>query len=390
MKPGLKVCALALVVLVLSSAAIYAREVHIDWHSRAITAQMTALDVHVVGRVDKKLLRQASPSQAASYIHQWPGIYFEAAFVGTAVTLKFDDAGNEYRLYIDAQKPIAIVRPGKVEITFSRLRSGRHRLRLEKVSESGASNGAFQGFYIAGGAGPVRVEPRSFQMEFIGDSTITGYANRLSKQKCTNEEVKAATDTQAAFPALVAKHYGADYQVNAVSARGVIRNFAGILPGYTLPQLYPFTLLDKTVPYYDPLWQPKVVFIKLNADFVGELNPSERWTNFFEVARDYGPAFGLFLGQLHRRTADASFVIWWFDTEAVNPPTAKLIRQMQQQIINVAGKAGATKLQFMPVSDAGLQRDACDGHYSIKDHGILARRVIAFLDQNMKTLRPTS
>jgi len=390
MKPGLKVCTLALVVLVLSAAAIYAREVHIDRHNRTITAQMTALDVHVVGRVNKRLLTQPLPSQGASYIHQWPGIYFEAAFAGTAVTLKFDDAGNEYRLYIDAEKPIAIVRPGKVEITFSRLRLGRHHLRLEKVTESGANSGAFQGFYIAGRARPVRIEPRSFQMEFIGDSTITGYANRLHKKKCTNEEVKAATDTQAAFPALVAKHYGADYQVNAVSARGVIRNFAGILPGYTLPELYPFTLLDKTVPYQDPLWQPKLIFIKLNADFVGDLKPSERWANFYEVARDYGPAFGLFLSELHQRSPNASFVIWWFDTGAIERSTAELLQQTQKQIVEVAGKGGATKVHFMPMSDAGLRRNACDGHYSVEDHNILARRVIAFLDQNSNTPRPSS
>jgi hypothetical protein len=352
---------------------------------------MISLNVHVVGRVKKESLTQPLPPGAASYVHQWPGIYFEAAFAGSAVTLKFDDAGNDYRLYIDAEKPIAIAQPGKVEITFSRLGPGRHRLRLEKITESGATSGAFQGFYIPGRDRPLRVEPRSFQMEFIGDSTIAGYANRLHKQKCTNEEVKAATDAQVAFPALVAKHYRADYQINAVSARGLIRNFAGILPEYTLPRLYPFTFLDKTAPYEDPLWQPGIVFIKLNADFVGDLKPSERWADFDEVAGDYGPAFGGFLGDLHRRFPEAAFVIWWFNTADIEGSgSAELLRQVQTQIVDVARKAGATKVHFMPMSQAGLRRHACDGHYSVEDHYALARRVIAFLDQNVNTPRPSS
>ena len=68
-KPGSKVCALALVVLVSFAGARYARVVNIDRHSRTITAQMTALDVHVVGRVKKELRRQPLPLQGISYIH---------------------------------------------------------------------------------------------------------------------------------------------------------------------------------------------------------------------------------------------------------------------------------------------------------------------------------
>jgi hypothetical protein len=62
---------------------------------------------------------------------------------------------------------------------------------------------------------------------------------------------------------------------------------------------------------------------------------------------------------------------------------------MQQQIVQVAEKAGAAKVHFMPVSDAGLRRDSCDGHYSMEDHKTLSRQVIAFLDENM-TITPFS
>ena len=384
MKPESYLCTLAPLLLVACAASLHAPTVHIDRQNRTVTARMTSLDVRVVGRAKKEWLTGHLPAGAASYIHHWPGVYFEGAFAGTAATLKFDDAGNEYRLYIDTEKPIAITRPGSVEITISGLRPGRHHLRLEKITESGETKGAFQGFYVADKARPLRAKPRSLQMEFIGDSTITGSANRLHKQECTQEEVRTSTDTQAAFPALVAKHFDADYQINAVSARGVIRNFAGILPEQTLPLLYPFTLLDKSVRYDDPLWQPKIVFIKLNADFVGNLDPSERWANFDEVALDYGPGFGAFLADLHRRSPNAAFVIWWFDTAGVqDSASAEFLRQVQQQIVHAAGEAGATKIHFMPVTDSGLGRDSCGGHYSVEDHATLARRVIAYFDKNL-------
>ena len=68
--------------------------------------------------------------------------------------------------------------------------------------------------------------------------------------------VYAATDdTQASGP-LTAAHFHADYQVNAISGRGVVRNYHGN-PGDLVPVAYPYLLLDKQQPYSDPNWHPQ-------------------------------------------------------------------------------------------------------------------------------------
>lgn len=352
-----------------------------------VAAANVPLEVHVGGRV----LTRPTLDRSARHFrfqHQWPGIYFEAAFVGTSVTLLFDDRLNSYRLLVDSRPPMPIVQPGKSSMRVSGLGPGLHRLRLEKVSESTAPDGAFLGFFVERGSKPQRVLPRPRQIEFIGDSSVTGYGVHSMKQACSIDEIRRTTDTQSAYGATVAKHYHADYQINAASARGVVRNYAGILPDETLPKLYPYALLNKTAPYRDEGWKPQIIFIKLNADFVGDLKPGERWKSFGEVAQDYATGLGSFIARIHSRSPAAGFLIWWFDTnEMSDPKAAAAIDQVRQLIDARARQAGIMKTEILPMGNAGLERTACDGHYSIRDHQELARRIIAAIDNDFQSFR---
>jgi hypothetical protein len=313
------------------------------------------LQVHVGGRVRARPIL-GSALEAQQFEHQWPGVYFEAAFVGTSLALRFDDEANNYRLLIDDLRPVEILRPGKSILRITALASGPHRLRLEKVTESGNERGSFLGFYVERGSTPRSVHPRQRKIEFIGDSSVTGYGARSEKQTCTSEELRLKTDTQSAYGALVAKHYHADYQINAISARGVVRNYAGILPDATIPLIYPYTFFDRSVPYDPRAWQPQVVFLKLNADFVGDLRPGERWESFGAVAQEYAAGLGAFIA------------------------TRAAFEEVQRIISETAQQAGVRRLEFLPVSNAGLERTACDAHYSLNDHQELARRIIRSID----------
>jgi hypothetical protein len=314
------------------------------------------------------------------FSHQWPGVYFEAAFVGTSVDVRFDDAENSYQLLVDDSAPRAIVRPGKSVVRITGLRPSTHRVRLEKVNESTSANGAFLGFFIDRGSRPLRVRPRPRQIEFIGDSSVTGFGVRSAKQTCTSDEVWLTTNTQSAYGALVGKHYNADYQINAVSARGVVRNYAGILPDLTLPRVYPYTFPNKTVPYDGASWKPQIVFIKLNADFVGDLHAGERWQNFAEVAFEYANGLGAFVAEIHKRSPSAAFVIWWFDPKELGDVhTRDVFGLAQRDIVAAAQKAGPVRVEFLPMSNQGLERTAC-GHYTLRDQQELARRIVQKID----------
>jgi hypothetical protein len=212
---------------------------------------------------------------------------------------------------------------------------------------------------------------------------VTGFGVHSAKQTCTSDEVWKTTDTQSAYGALVAKHYNADYQINAVSARGVVRNYAGILPDLTLPRIYPYTYPNRTLPYDGASWKPQIVFIKLNADFVGALSASERWQSFDQVAFDYGKGLGAFVAEIHKRSPAAAFVIWWFDPEELgNKHTRDVFSQAQRHVVAAAQEAGVVGVEFLPISSRSLELTAC-GHYTLRDQQELAQRIVRKIDADL-------
>ncbi len=99
---------------------------------------------------------------------------------------------------------------------------GDHVLRAEKLSESW-EDAIFGGVYAEAGQpveGPGRV------IEVYGDSDAVGYGARSETRDCPGEGVFLNTDTNLAFPALVARRFGADLDLVARSGIGLIRDFS--------------------------------------------------------------------------------------------------------------------------------------------------------------------
>lgn len=372
-----------ILALLLAARADAAAPERIELGTGLISSRMKALPVHVGGRVQVAPLAGNLPAGARSFSHQWPSVYFETAFQGSELLLKFDDPINEYRLLVDERMPIPILQPGKAEARLTGLGRGPHRARLEKVTESPSSRASFQGFYGNPAAKPLPMRPRSRQLEFIGDSAMAGYGARSPERQCTAEQVRRTTDGQQAFPALLAKRYDADYQVNAISGSGLIRNVDGSAPDRTIGLLYPFTFFDRTARYSNAAWKPQIVVVKLQADLVGALKPGEKWANTTDLARDYAMGYGQFLGDLHRRYPAASILIWWFDrSEVTGPDGAALLDAMQGSIAAAARTEGIRQLHFLPVSGLNLERTACAYHYSLADHRVLASYFSTFIDRH--------
>jgi Carbohydrate esterase 2 N-terminal len=372
------------------ATAATAQTTSFDWQNQSITQDLQVLDVHVGGRVKIEPLPAPMPTGAKAYVHQWPGVYFEAAFDGEKVLLKFDDTANEYRLLIDDLAPIILGQPGRAEITISALKPGQHHLRLEKVTESIGKAGAFDGFYIPSGETPLPVNVRARQIEFIGDSGMTGYGMRSAVRQCTQETVRLTSDTQDAYPALTAKHFDADYQINAISGRGLVRNYDGFVPDIAMSLVYPYVLADqKTTIYDDPAWRPQIIIIGLLADFMKNRNPGERWKNLKELAADYMKAYRGLILDLHRRSPRASLLIWWPDaSKQPDPDVARMLNEGQRSILAAAHEAGHMNVHFiMPEKDLGLDKSACDGHGSIADNQKEAAWLIGYIDAHSELWR---
>jgi hypothetical protein len=336
-------------------------------------AGMRRLPLHSGGRVQPV----PGATGATDYLYRWPGVYFEAAFRGDAVMLRLDDPAIEYRLTVDRRAPIAILKPDKAEIRIGGLGAGPHRLRLEKVSEGGRAPGRFGGFFVARTATPLAIRPRARQIEFIGDSSMTGFGLRAPSPRCAPGEAQATTDTPAAYPALIAKAVDADYQINAISGRGLIRNYGGTLPERAMGHVYPYALRDAPPAYRDPRWRPQLYVLSLMADFVTPVAAGERWRTMEAVAADYVAAVGRLAVLLHRQAPDAALAMGWPDMTGI--AGGDFYQGVAERALAAARAAGFRRVGTYLIDVRPLARTGCARHYNAADQRWLAGEISAQL-----------
>jgi hypothetical protein len=362
----------------LASPAV-AQTVTVDPVSRTVTSDMQPLAVHVGGRA----VVERQPGGARAFVHEWPGVYFEAAFRGDRVVLKFDDPANEYRLTIDALPPVPLAQPGAAEVTIAGLADGLHHLRLEKVTESIDRPATFAGFYVPATARPIALQPpRPRQIEFIGDSLMAGYGVRSDTRQCTKEEVRLRTDTQATYPALVARRFDADYQINAISGRGLVRNYGGETPEIALPAVYTRALPSRAGEWRDASWQPQVIVVGLYTnDFSTPLKPGEQWATPDALVAAFVAAYAPLLAELHRRSPDATVLVIRPDLSGQpESQSAAMVEATQRTITAAAQAIGIRTILFPVLPDLGLDNGACDYHPSLADHRKLSDWLGAYLE----------
>lgn len=316
-----------------------------------------ALPVHIGGRVERI---------ADGYRRQWPGTYFETAVRGTGALMKIGGGDVRLRVSIDTVPATTLVKPKPGLYRIAGLTDAHHMIRVDVVSESQAAPTVFGGFYAPSGTrvrgAPVRA--RSRQIEFIGDSHTVGYGNVAGKRDCTEREVWATTDTPQGLPGAMARRYDADYQVNAISGRGIVRNYDG-MPGDTVPVAYPFTLFDKAHRYRDSAWHPNLYVIALGTnDFTTPLHPNEPWKTRAALHADYEQHYVAFVERLHAQNPGAHFLLWATDLAdgEIAAEVGKVAARLKMQ--------GVRNLAFVTVT--GLAFSGCHAHPSTTDDAAIA------------------
>lgn len=333
----------------------------------ASTAELTQLPVHVGGRV----LVETNAQGEKTYVYSWPAIYFETAFKGDALTIKFDDDQNYFQLIVDNREPTIIKKPGRLDYQVQNLQAGKHLVRLEKITETQSNTGRFLGFYTSEKSKALATPKRKRRIEFIGDSFTVGYGNTSPSQECTNDDVYATTHSQLAFGPLVAKHFNADYQINASSGFGIVRNYNGSSPDKNLIGLYPFTLHNNNYIYADD-WQPQVIVVGLGTnDFSTKLNEGERWKTRAELQQDYVNKYTEFVKSLHTQNPKAQFILM-----ASDQTEGEIATHVAKVIANVKAD-GLKKIDLIIFT--GLDYKGCHWHPSTKDDALLADLIIKHL-----------
>ncbi|WP_375272540.1 GDSL-type esterase/lipase family protein [Sphingomonas sp.] len=319
-----------------------------------------------------RVVGRAEPAVARMIRRQWPGSYVETRFRGTQAFFRVGAGEVSLRVTVDGSAPVALVRPAPGVYRVGPLERGAHHLRVQVVSESQAGATELGDFTAAAGSRALSVDVPARQIEFIGDSHTVGYANQSSKAACTEREVWETTDTAAGLPGQLAVRYHADYQVNAISGRGVVRNYDGN-PWDTLPAAYPYTLFDKARRAGDSGWHPRVIVVALGTnDFTTALHPRERWATRDALHEDFERSYAHFLSGLRARHPRALIVVW-----AKPISGGEVIAEARAAVARLT-RAGERRVAFAAVD--GLNFRACHGHPDLADDARIAHAVAAQID----------
>ena len=331
---------------------------------------------HIVGRyvAGTSVTRtKDSVSIAVTSTYQWPGTYIEAAFMGDEISIHLNDSANILRILIDGKPHTTLNKPGKTIETLKSLGAGQHVIRIERLTETQDATGTFEGLFAPKGA-MLAVQPRARQIEFIGDSYTAGYGNTSAKRECTQDEIWATTDTQQAFGPLTAKHYNADYQINAYSGIGIVRNYNGVAPKRNMPLLYRSALIeDETVhAYADPEWNPAIVVIALGGnDFSTPVHSGEKWTSEDALTADYIASYVAFVQQVRSSHSGARFILMDYGEARVGTAITEVIKRLNA--------AGETRVASLDVG-SGFALTGCDWHLNTTDDKRISASLIAYID----------
>ncbi|MFD7659794.1 cellulose binding domain-containing protein [Actinosynnema sp. NPDC059797] len=308
----------------------------------------------------------------------WPGVYFEGRFRGTGVGVVLEDTAADYEVQVDGTTAATFVTPAAGTHWVTGLRDGEHTVRLVKRGESPWATSSFGGFVAApGGEVLARPADRTRQVEFIGDSYTAGYGNTSAGRDCTGDEVNRTTNADLAFGPLTARRLGADYQVNAFSGRGMVRNYNGGEPGTSYRTYYDRALLavDGDVWRKPASWRPQLVVVGLGInDFSTALNPGEPWTPESLVA-DYKAAYHGFLDKLRARYGDGTTIV----VSATQMSNTTAFLDATRQVVAERNGGGDDRVRHWYYDSTGLDYLGCHWHPSANDHRVISERLGAFI-----------
>lgn len=316
--------------------------------------------------------------------YTWPGTYFEGRFRGTGVGLMLNDPNNDYVVQVDGATVATLVTPGQTTSWVRNLTSGDHTVRLAKRTESPWSVGEFDGL-VADTGGAILSKPvaRTRQMEFIGDSWTAGYGDMSTTRDCnSNGGVTRNTNADVSFGALTAKALNADYQIDAWSGLGMVRNYNGQNPAYDFRTYYDSDLQAVYNSQAWPVpgtWRPQVIVIGLGInDFSTALNAGERWTTVDQLAADYRTAYLAFIDKLRTRYGPGAFIVLTYPDLSYQTTA---FADSVQQIVKTRNAAGDARVSALYYDNTALGLDllGCDWHPSQHDHQILAATIAKHL-----------
>ena len=311
-------------------------------------------------------------------------MYFEGRFRGTGVGLVLNDANNDYDVQVDGATVATLVTPGQTTYWVQQPDQRRaHRAAGEAHREPVGRRRVRRLRRRHRRRDPGQAGRAHRQIEFIGDSWTAGYGNMSTTRDCTgNGGVDPQHQRGPSFGALTARSLNADYQINAWSGRGMVRNYNGGEPGHNFRTYYDRTCrrsYNSRPGRRRARWQPQVVVIGLGInDFSTALNAGEQWATTDALAADYRAAYHGFIDKLRARYG-AGHVHRADLPRPVLPTTA--FADSVQQIVTDPQQRGRHPglVAVLRQQRPGLDLLGCDWHPSPHDDQIIAGTITQLL-----------
>lgn len=203
---------------------------------------------------------------------------------------------------------------------------------------------------------------------------MVGFGNLSTKRECSKEEIFDTTDSQQAYPAQVARKYDADFQLNAYSGIGIVRNYDGNEPDRPMPVLYPRVLFDDPTTYDRKGWTPQVIVIALGGnDFSTPLKPGEKWQDTAALRADWEATFVKFLADIRAQNPKAFLIMGVLETFNADYLAAS------KSVLSAYRAGGDTRIGM--VTYPQLENTGCLWHPSLNDHKTMTDIVTRFIDQ---------
>jgi hypothetical protein len=177
-----------------------------------------------------------------------------------------------------------------------------------------------------------------------------------------------------AFGVQVARHYHADWELNAMSGMGMNRNWNGNRPAANFRSFYPRLLQNDATLLADvPDWHPSLLVIGLGInDFSTPLHEGENWTRE-SLAEEFKKGYKELIDDLRRRYGAAAIV-----ATAVRVRPDDQQAPLVQQVVDAARADGDTNISYLEYDQ--LQLAGCQWHPTLEDHRRMARTLIEAID----------
>ncbi len=318
-------------------------------------------------------------SNPAAPTHSWPGVYIYAVFEGTSVGISTNDNFSYYNVFIDDTMFIDFHGTGPAVSSYtltSGLKDTTHTILITLRNETNWTKFSFNGFILDNGktllAPPAEPARR---IEFIGDSFTCASGNLW-------DSTDAApggdwTNLYEGFPALIARHYGAQYTVTAHSGWGLVHDYVLPNPSYAnnLPSIFGSMVSYATTPAWNfSNWQPNLVVICLG------LNDYSGW-NGYSTGTISSANTTLFKQTYHNFISTIMDVYPYAKILVVAANGITWLQNTISQVVSEENAIGHTNVSysyFPYYNNAGAYVNA--GHPSVVTHQKIADTLIATID----------